>query len=219
MANAISQARSHLLMAHMLVLIASSAPLGRRPSMKDMIHRGSSVTADEMRARFRGAGIYRTIAVVGSSGNLLFQRHGADIDSHGLVLRFNKAITMGYEADVGRDVDSGRSTGVIRMNHIMGYREGRDSHLLADDELIIETLQDSGDKGYDTGGRPNLQVSTGWIQSVHRDLLNGDGTRPSTGFVGLAIAVAVAVSEEQDSNPYHIPTGLTVATPHQCLLV
>ncbi|XP_051528843.1 CMP-N-acetylneuraminate-beta-galactosamide-alpha-2,3-sialyltransferase 2-like [Myxocyprinus asiaticus] len=43
----------------------------------------------------------RTCAVVGNSGNLLKSKYGALIDSHSTVFRMNKAITVGYEVDVG----------------------------------------------------------------------------------------------------------------------
>ena len=41
-------------------------------------------------------------ALVGSSGGLLRERYGAEIDAHDLVLRFNDAPTRGFEAVVGR---------------------------------------------------------------------------------------------------------------------
>ncbi|XP_051957988.1 CMP-N-acetylneuraminate-beta-galactosamide-alpha-2,3-sialyltransferase 2-like [Xyrauchen texanus] len=44
----------------------------------------------------------RTCAVVGNSGNLLKSKYGALIDSHSTVFRMNKAITLGYEVDVGK---------------------------------------------------------------------------------------------------------------------
>ncbi|XP_030634167.1 ST3 beta-galactoside alpha-2,3-sialyltransferase 8 [Chanos chanos] len=43
----------------------------------------------------------RSCAVVGNSGNLLGSQHGKLIDSHSVVIRMNKAITVGFEADVG----------------------------------------------------------------------------------------------------------------------
>mmetsp|Transcript_29029 Transcript_29029/g.52882 ORF Transcript_29029/g.52882 Transcript_29029/m.52882 type:complete len:300 (-) Transcript_29029:46-945(-) len=43
----------------------------------------------------------QSCAVVSSSGALLDHLHGADIDSHDIVLRFNGAPTLGYEEHVG----------------------------------------------------------------------------------------------------------------------
>lgn len=44
---------------------------------------------------------YSTCAVMGSSGSLLQQTLGAEIDSHALVLRFNIGPTKGWEQYVG----------------------------------------------------------------------------------------------------------------------
>ncbi|XP_077582003.1 ST3 beta-galactoside alpha-2,3-sialyltransferase 8 [Stigmatopora nigra] len=43
----------------------------------------------------------RHCAVVGNSGNLLKSGHGELIDSHASVIRMNKAVTRGFEKDVG----------------------------------------------------------------------------------------------------------------------
>uniref|UniRef100_A0A8C2I2A5 CMP-N-acetylneuraminate-beta-galactosamide-alpha-2,3-sialyltransferase 2 n=1 Tax=Cyprinus carpio TaxID=7962 RepID=A0A8C2I2A5_CYPCA len=43
----------------------------------------------------------RKCAVVGNSGNLLRSKYGALIDSHSVVIRMNKAVTVGFEEDVG----------------------------------------------------------------------------------------------------------------------
>lgn len=43
----------------------------------------------------------RKCAVVGNSGNLLKSKYGALIDSHSVVFRMNKAVTVGFEEDVG----------------------------------------------------------------------------------------------------------------------
>ncbi|XP_061544610.1 ST3 beta-galactoside alpha-2,3-sialyltransferase 8 isoform X1 [Phycodurus eques] len=43
----------------------------------------------------------RTCAVVGNSGNLQKSGHGKFIDAHAAVIRMNKAVTRGFEKDVG----------------------------------------------------------------------------------------------------------------------
>lgn len=43
----------------------------------------------------------RRCAVVGNSGNLLQSGHGDQINSHDTVIRMNKAVTRGFEKDVG----------------------------------------------------------------------------------------------------------------------
>ena len=43
----------------------------------------------------------RTCAVVGSSGTLLYERFGKEIDSHDIIVRFNDAPTEGFEPIVG----------------------------------------------------------------------------------------------------------------------
>ena len=48
---------------------------------------------------------FSTCAIVGSSGALLHDRRGAEIDAHDLVIRFNNAPVAGYEAVVGSRTD------------------------------------------------------------------------------------------------------------------
>ncbi|XP_008407369.1 ST3 beta-galactoside alpha-2,3-sialyltransferase 8 [Poecilia reticulata] len=43
----------------------------------------------------------RKCAVVGNSGNLRWSGHGKLIDSHNFIIRMNKAVTQGFEKDVG----------------------------------------------------------------------------------------------------------------------
>ena len=44
------------------------------------------------------------IAVVGSSGNLLYRKHGAEIDAHDVIFRINAPLTNGFEEDVGHEL-------------------------------------------------------------------------------------------------------------------
>ena len=55
-----------------------------------------------------------SIAVVGSSGNMLGRRYGAEIDSKSIVIRVNNAETLGFEADVGKGYPE-RGSGLVRV--------------------------------------------------------------------------------------------------------
>jgi hypothetical protein len=47
----------------------------------------------------------KTVAVVGSSGNLLKHKYGPEIDKHDVIIRFNQARVKGYEEFVGSRTD------------------------------------------------------------------------------------------------------------------
>ncbi|KAL1511410.1 hypothetical protein AB1Y20_006210 [Prymnesium parvum] len=125
------------------------------PSTRGMLTADSSITLSELQAIFREA---RTVAVVGSSGNLLYRNHGEEINRHGLLMRFNGAVTKGYENDVGRDADSGPPTGSFVP------------------------------RGKWAGIRAQ------WARYLHQqaNFLNLAGDAPSTGFIGVAAAVAIS---------------------------
>jgi hypothetical protein len=124
---------------------------------------------------------------------MLFEGNGPEIDRHGLVMRFNEAITKGYEADVGRDFDSGRTTGLIRTSWELGFKEVTEKGLLMPEELVIQNVKNlQADPAFDTKGHPAVRVAASWVRQLKHDLLNDAGSQPSTGFVGLAMAVAVA---------------------------
>ena len=61
------------------------------PTVETIATTASGLT--ELLDRFRGA---RSIAVIGSSGNLLYRNYGAEIDRHDAVIRINGATTAGY---------------------------------------------------------------------------------------------------------------------------
>ena len=148
------------------------------------------VSAEWMKAVFRER---KSIAVVGSSGNLLYRGHGPEIDNHGIIMRFNGAITKGYENDVGHDYDTGRRKGIIRTAWSVGYQEAKEKGVLARDELIVQGLENMWDDPFfSTDGRPTLRISAGWVRALHQDILQGAGNAPSTGFIGIAVAVALA---------------------------
>ena len=108
-------------------------------------------------------------------------------------MRFNEAITKGYEADVGRDFDSGRTTGLIRTSWELGFKEVTEKGLLMPEELVIQNVKNlQADPAFDTKGHPAVRVAASWVRQLKHDLLNDAGSQPSTGFVGLAMAVAVA---------------------------
>ena len=140
----------------------------------------------------RGVGP-RSIAVVGSSGTLLYRGYGRYIDEHDVVVRVNGAVTQGYENDCGRD----------RKQIVVGFRTGLDearhSGLLCCGAFAVVTAPAGGKEAEvkDASDElhrlhyPSVAVSTPFMKGVHASL-NWAEHWPSTGFHAIAVAVAVA---------------------------
>ena len=89
------------------------------PSTTGMIVGGVNALYDALPTRRSGQAL--SIAVVGSSGNVLFHRYGASINAKSIVIRVNHAYTTGYEADVG-DWYPDRTSGLLRVGWAEGLR-------------------------------------------------------------------------------------------------
>ena len=76
-----------------------------------------------------GSVVFETCAIVGSSGILLKHSHGADIDSHDVVFRFNSATTKGFEKHVGA-----KTTHRITNSRNYGFRE-------YDSECVVQHMR------------------------------------------------------------------------------
>lgn len=76
-----------------------------------------------------GSVVFETCAIVGSSGILLKHSHGADIDSHDVVFRFNSATTKGFEKSVGA-----KTTHRITNSRNYGFRE-------YDSECVVQHMR------------------------------------------------------------------------------
>lgn len=142
----------------------------------------------------------RTIAVVGSSGHMLYRKQGAEIDAHGLVMRFNGAVTRGYEHDVGHGGDSGDTNGsrLIRTAWQTGWRDATYCRqlggisLVGPNELVVQTTPWYGTPSWSHDGHPNIAVRGEFSNWLHKTVLRSHGHWPSTGFIGASVAVAVA---------------------------
>lgn len=133
-----------------------------------------------------------TIAVVASSGNLLFQGFGPEIDAHSVVVRVNGPVLAGYEFDVGRRTD-------VRVAWAAGLADARANNVIDEhDETVILTKPGLDRSFRGPVGTPldrKLQhlavLSNEWGAKLSQELLAGRGW-PSTGFQALALAVAMA---------------------------
>ena len=166
---------------------------------------------DELRRRFAAAD--GTVAVVGSSGNLLYRGYGPEIDAQGAVIRINGAVTLGYTDAVGHGGDSGsddagrRSIRVCwdhgwydatRMYHFGDKR----TRLAGEHEMVVRTSPTGKDTWFDTGTHPAVTMHGRWASDVvHHRILGRAGSFPSTGFLALCIAVAVARSLTAEGRP------------------
>lgn len=142
-----------------------------------------------------------TIAVVGSSGNLVGSEHGTAIDSASVIIRCNAAVTEGYEADVGSRTD-------VRWAHSWGVEDTLYARIPpAEEKLIFQmTLPDKEIDGVPVmtaasvqlwkseTGRSNMAVALArWAQRMKGSILGDNGEFPSTGFNAMAFAVVLAL--------------------------
>ena len=148
----------------------------------------------------------KTIAVVASSGNLRYRRHGAAIDSHDVIVRMNNAKTSGFEEDVGSRTDlrvtwKDPTFDVLRdltftNNEILIGRKFDDwSELLWDSPSVQEAI---AERNVGLG-----LLDAGWLRCLHFAILRSGGYEPSTGFDALAVAVAInsAIAREDGVAP------------------
>ena len=132
----------------------------------------------------------KSVAVVGSSGNLLDHLYGEDIDKHDVIIRFNQARVEGYEKHVGSRTD------IRVMNtHTFGGTTGSDRFPKNDsnfskklkDQLIL--VNKTLDQKFCKERAPNCKV--GFIQDefwVYCQKLMNNAKEPSVGFLGVLIA-------------------------------
>lgn len=147
----------------------------------------------------RGAGLERvlrkgltaqsTIAVVGSSGNLVGRRLGAAIDAHSIIVRMNNAPTRGYEGDVGSRTDWRLSAECESMSR--AWRDGN----MQPDELLV--FHKRGPWCWEAGAPPhvNVTLSTAFLRYGYSDVANAKGQNgASTGMLAVAMALSLAMS-------------------------
>lgn len=135
------------------------------------------------------------VAVVGSSGNLLYRGNGPSIDEHDVVFRANAPMLGGYQQDVGHSTHVRVVFGGVSWG---GFGDARKRKVLSPDEVVIFTQNHIGDPSNIPKAPPTLgiskliAVSNPWVAMLSSQTLRcGHACVPSTGFQALAIAVAV----------------------------
>ena len=131
----------------------------------------------------------KSVAVVGSSGNLLYRGYGPEIDEHDVVIRANGATTAGYEHDVGR----------ARYQFVVcwytGCHDAYKRHQLTNGAMAIVSSN-----GYSRGSLPweahsaaRAYLSPDWMKKQHNNLkqAGAGGSWPSTGWLALTFGVAL----------------------------
>ncbi|XP_072259751.1 CMP-N-acetylneuraminate-beta-galactosamide-alpha-2,3-sialyltransferase 2-like [Pyxicephalus adspersus] len=144
----------------------------------------------------------RTCAVVGNSGNLKGSHYGKKIDSHKLIFRMNRALTSGFEEDVGS-----------RTTHHFMYPESA-MHLPHGVHLVLVPfkLQDlrwltsalsTGEikftytrvKQYIQADKDKVLIfNPAFFKYIHDNWTNHHGRYPSTGM--LAVFFALHICDE-----------------------
>ena len=166
-------------------------PHVRRLAKYDVPSIHGMVSDDDMSAllaRFKKpSGQYmESIAIVGSSGNLLYRGRGREIDQHDVIMRVNGAVTRSYENDSGRDPHQ------IVVGFDKGLRDAMRHHVLCCGAMAIVTTNNiqKGVRRSWAGNNAAVVVNTSFMEKVH-GALAFERHWPSTGFLALVIGLAV----------------------------
>ncbi|XP_034020446.1 ST3 beta-galactoside alpha-2,3-sialyltransferase 8 [Thalassophryne amazonica] len=139
----------------------------------------------------------RRCAVVGNSGNLKWSGHGSLIDSHSYIIRMNKAVTHGFENDVGNRtthhflypesaVDIGDGVGLVLLPFKLRDLEWLTSALSTGEikmtyMRVKDRIQADKDKV--------LVVNPVFFKYVHEHWTEHHGRYPSTGMLAIIFAL------------------------------
>ncbi|KAF7643735.1 hypothetical protein LDENG_00234370, partial [Lucifuga dentata] len=141
----------------------------------------------------------RSCAVVGNSGNLLNSGHGNLISSHNSVIRMNKAVTRGFEEDVGNRtthhflypesaVDVGRGVSLVLLPFKLRDLEWLTSALSTGHiKMTYMRVKDRVDADKDKV----LVVNPVFFSYVHEKWTERHGRYPSTGMLAIVFALHI----------------------------
>ncbi|CAL8238762.1 unnamed protein product, partial [Lota lota] len=137
----------------------------------------------------------RTCAVVGNSVNLLGSHYGPLIDFHDVVIRFNTARTVGYEGDVGN------KTTLHMMYPESAVDLDDNTHLMLfpfktlDLQWLVSAFTTKSVTRVKSTVKANQGLvkvlHPGFIKYVHEIWLEEKGKYPSTGFLGVVLAMHI----------------------------
>jgi hypothetical protein len=127
------------------------------------------------------------IAVIGSSGNLLYRGKQNEIDKNDIVIRINGAPVNGYSRDVGRHSQ-------ICVGNDVGLHDARKNHMLGSSGAHFAAIAYTSPSAVAQAMAAHVefsQITSEFIQFIHTYTL-GTVEYPSTGFVAISMAVALA---------------------------
>ena len=135
---------------------------------------------------------YKSCAVVGNSGSLLETQFGFDIDKNEAVIRFNAAVTQGYEQFVGQKT-------TVRLLNAVDYKgpEGTEG------ELRLTTARGSDVKVWvkKLEERPEEMRNRSFVLDPEMlchawAWIGNHGEKPSSGLVGVVLALKMCEKVE-----------------------
>jgi hypothetical protein len=148
----------------------------------------SSSSSEQKRKKKR----YKSCAVVGNSGSLLETQFGFDIDKNEAVIRFNAAVTQGYEQFVGQKT-------TVRLLNAVDYKgpEG------TEDELRLTTARGSDVKVWvkKLEQKPEEMRNKSFVLDPEMlchawAWIGKHGEKPSSGLVGVVLALKMCEKVE-----------------------